>query len=99
MGWRTFAAGLDAGTAVCAALNTAYFLGRLHEERRRSRVAAVGVLAVISLGALLEATVLLASADDAGPALDSGGWAALRLLAFAGAAGVSALIARRMASR
>jgi hypothetical protein len=99
MVWRSFAAALDAGTAVCAALNTAYFLGRLHDERRTSRLAAIVVLAVISFGALLEATVLLALATDGGPTTGSGAWAALRLLAFAGTAGVSALIARRMAAR
>lgn len=99
MGWRTFAAALDVSTAVCAALNTAYFLGRLHEERRSSRLAAIFVLAVISFGALLEATVLLAVATDGGPETGTGAWAAIRLLAFAGTAGVSALIARRMYAR
>jgi hypothetical protein len=99
MGWRTLAAALDAGTAVCAALNTAYFLGRLHDEQRAHRLAAIVVLAVISFGALLEATVLLALATDGGPATDTGSWVGVRLLAFAGTVSVSALITRRIGAR
>ncbi len=101
MGWRTLAAALDAGTAIRAAFNTAYFLGRLHDERRRSRLMAIAVLAIVSFGALLEETALLALATspDTQPSLNSVGWMALRVAPFAGAAGISALIARRMASR
>ena len=101
MWWRSIAAALDAGTAVCAALNTAYFLGRLHEEHRPPRLLAIAVLATLSLGALLEATALLAVATsgDGQLALDTAAWAALRLVAFAGTFGISALIARRIAAR
>lgn len=103
MGWRTFAGVLDGGTAACSAINAAFFLGRLlsGDELSLSRRVAAGALAVISLGALFEAVALLALAarshDAALPA--SAVWAAVRVMPFAGAATVSVLIARRMASR
>jgi len=101
MGWRMFVAALDAGTMVCAAFNAAYFLRRLREEPLPARVLALVVLAVISLGALLEASALLAMAakDDDGAMLDSAAWGCVRALVFAGALGVSGLISRRLAAR
>ena len=98
--WRAAAAALDAGTAVFAAVNVAYFVTRLagaHSETPARR-AAVLALAVISLGALAEALVLLASlaASDPAPLLSSPQWTAVRLLACAGSGGVCALILRRL---
>jgi hypothetical protein len=99
--WRVAAAALDAGTAAFASINAAYFIARLagaRDEPRDRRVAA-GVLAVISLGALAEALVLLASlaASDPAPLLSSSPWVAVRLLACAGSGAVCALILRRVA--
>ena len=103
MGWRTLAGIVDGGTAVCAAFNTAYFFDRLLSgaDLKRSRRLAVAVLAVISLGALVEAVALLAAASGGSDSalLTSAPWAALRLLPFAGASGVSALILRRFLAR
>jgi hypothetical protein len=103
MGWRTVAAALDLGTAACAAMNSAYFLDRLlsRVDARLSRRLAVAALAVVSIGALLEALALLAIAAGPrdGAALTSAPWAVVRALPFAGAASISALIARRVALR
>ncbi|MEX1193442.1 MAG: hypothetical protein WD904_11295 [Dehalococcoidia bacterium] len=56
--WRAAAAALDAGTALFAAANAAYFVGRLLGSQaespgraERARRTAVFVLALISLGA------------------------------------------------
>jgi hypothetical protein len=97
MGWRMVAAALDVGTAVCAGVNSAYFcdrwLGRVDSAARRI---AVFVLGVVSFGTMIEALALLAS--EAGPneaaVSTSAEWAAVRVLPFAGAAGISTLIAR-----
>jgi hypothetical protein len=98
MGWRTVAGVLDAGTAVCAAVNAAYFLDRLSSgvERTAPRRLAVLTLAVVSVASLLEAAVLLAvtSRDYAG-LFDSAPWAGVRFLVFLGGAAITALIARR----
>lgn len=103
MGWRTVAAVLDAGTATCAAVNSAYFLDRLLSgaERVLSRRLAVGTLAIVSLASLVEALALLAIAAHAGSgvSLTTAPWALVRLLPFAGTAGITALIARRWALR
>jgi hypothetical protein len=93
------AAALDAGTAACAALNSAYFIDRLlgGVDRLLSRRLAVAALTIVSVGALVEALALLAIAggpQDAG-VLTSAPWAIVRVLPFAGAAAVSALIARK----
>ena len=65
MGWRTAAAVLDAGTAVCAAVNSVYFLERLLSRvDRPSRRLAVVVLAVVSFGTLIEALALVAATHD-----------------------------------
>jgi hypothetical protein len=97
MGWRTAAAVLDAGTAACAAINSIYFVDRLLSGADRpSRRLAVAVLAVVSFGTLIEALALVAVSSGPGnPALTaSASWAIVRLLPFAGAAGLSALVAR-----
>ena len=97
--WRAAAAALDAGTAVFAAVNAAYFVTRLAGSRfePEGRRAAVFVLAVVSLGALIEALVLLTAfaANDHSPLLSSPQWAAARVLAFIGSGGICALILRR----
>ncbi len=96
--WRAAAAALDAGTAVFAAINAAYFVTRLAGpgSEPAARRAAVLVLAVVSLGALVEALVLLPAfaASDPAPLLSSSHWTAVRLLACAGSGGVCALILR-----
>ena len=98
--WRAAAAALDAGTAVFAAVNVAYFVTRLADARSETpaRRAAVLVLAIVSLGVLFEALVLLAAfaASDPAPLLSSPQWTAVRLLACAGSGGVCALILRRL---
>jgi len=55
--WRAAAAALDAGTAVFAAVNAAYFVTRLGGAGAESpaRRAALFVLAVVCLGVLIEA--------------------------------------------
>lgn len=100
MGWRGVAAALDAGTAACAAVNATYFVNRLLSgvDRAPSRWLAVATLAVVSLGTLVEALALLAmiaARPDEATALSSASWTLVRLLPFAGAASVSALIARK----
>jgi hypothetical protein len=97
MGWRTAAAALDAGTAACAAINSVYFLERLLSGADRpSRRLAVGVLAVVSFGTLIEALALVAMASGPGNLVltASASWVIVRLLPFAGAAGLSVLVAR-----
>jgi hypothetical protein len=92
--WRAVSTALDAGTAVCAGLNSVYFLGRLlsGDERRPSRLAAIAVLTLWSLAVLLEALALLALAAAPAdvPAFGSLGWTVVRLLPLAASAGVSA---------
>lgn len=92
MGWRTLAAALDAGTAFCAGVNSAYFCDKLLSGvDGRARRLAVFVLAIVSFGTMFEALALLATNDGPGTA---SAWAAVRVLPFLGAAGVSTLIAR-----
>lgn len=95
--WRTLTAALDAGTAVCAGINSAYFCDRLLSGvDATARRIAVAVLALVSFGTLIEALALLATAAGPNQALvtASASWAAVRLLPFAGAAAISVLIAR-----
>jgi hypothetical protein len=97
MGWRTLASALDAGTAICAGINSAYFCDRLLTGvDNTARKLALFVLALISFGAMFEALALIATAASASeaPVTASASWAAVRLLPFLGAAGISALIAR-----
>ena len=100
--WRAAAAALDAGTAVFAAVNAAYFVTRLagSSAEPEGRRAAVFVLAVVSLGALIEALVLLTAftASDSAPLLSSPQWATTRVLACVGSGGICALILRRYSS-
>lgn len=98
--WRAAAAALDAGTAVFAALNAAYFVTRLagSGSETPARRAAVLVLALVSLGVLIETVALLAAfaASDPAPLLSSSQWTTARLLACVGSGGLSALILRRI---
>jgi hypothetical protein len=99
--WRAAAAALDAGAALFAAVNTAYFIARLSgsSEESPSRRLAIITLLIISLGALLEAIVLLASlsAGEEAPLLSSSQWFVVRFLACTGSGGVCALVLQRMA--
>jgi hypothetical protein len=98
MGWRTTAAVLDAGTAFCATLNSAYFLARLMTSARETaaRRWALSALALLSLGALLESVYLLASASQGQSAVATSVASGLaRFLLFAGSACMSALIVRQ----
>jgi len=95
--WMVWVAALEAGTAVCAALNFSYFMYRttLRAPLAVSRRAAAFVLAVISLGALLESTVVLAGlAATEDSVFASEGWALVAAVSFAGMAMMSALVLR-----
>jgi len=97
--WRAATAGLETATAVCAALNLAYFLGRCVSAGSQPlprRVAAF-VLAVLSLGALLESGFVLASVvslSGEDSVFASAEWTAVRGITFAGTVCVSALVLR-----
>ena len=99
MGWRVAVAGLEAARACCAALNVAYFLHRTTlEDPVASRRVAAFVLALISLGVLLEGVFVLGSVTVEGEAdvFASRDWAILRSVAFAASACMTALVLRRM---
>ncbi len=98
MVWPATAAGLEAGTAACAALNLAYFLRRMTSryERSLSRRVAAFVLALVSLGALAESVFVLAALANGESAFASAQWFLVRALVFAGTACVSALVLRAL---
>lgn len=91
---------MESATALCAALNLAFFLYRLASPRDEtpSRRAAAFVLALVSLGVAAESGSVLVSVWQAG-----GGpvaplpWALARTVTFVGVAGMSALVLRRIA--
>jgi len=91
--WAATGAGLEAATAVCAALNLTYFAGRMASREREplSRRVAAFVLTLVSLGVLVESVAFLAGAGT-----DSGSWAMARGLTFAGMWCMSALVVRAM---
>jgi hypothetical protein len=100
--WRGLSALLDLGTVGCAAFNSAYFIGRLFwgRETARSRLAALAVLATLSLGVTLEAAALLAmTAETQDGGMSSVAWSVVRFLTFAGTGAMSALVARRFVGR
>ena len=100
--WRAAVAGLDLLTAVCAAVNLAYFCYRLsaHPPETASRRVAVLVLAVVSFATVVESAALLAGASGSGgSALESPAWAIVRGLALAGAMGMAILVLRRVLAR
>ena len=98
--WRAAAAGLEAATALCAALNLAYFLGRVASAQRRplSRRLAASVLMLLSAGALAESVLVLVvlSLTSSDSFFASAPWTAVHALAFAGTACISTLILRRI---
>jgi hypothetical protein len=99
--WRAAVAGLDLLTAVCAAVNLAYFCYRLsaHPPETASRRAAALVLAVVSFATVVESLALLAAASGRGSPVEAPGWALVRGLALAGALGMAALVLRKVLAR
>jgi hypothetical protein len=97
MGWRAAVAGLEAAIAFCAALNAAYFLRRALSVEPVSRKAAALVLAVIALGTLVEAAVVitfLRASEDTFFA--SAAWLVARSITFVGTAFITALVLKAM---
>ena len=94
-------AGLDLLTAVCAAVNLAYFCYRLlaHPPETASRRAAAVALAIVSFATFTESAALLAVASGRGSPGESPGWALVRGLALAGALGMAALVLRKVLAR
>jgi hypothetical protein len=94
--WRAAAAGLEAATALCAALNLVYFLHRAFSVEPLSRKAAAFVLALMSFGAAVESAFVISALGVSldGPVFASAGWVLTRLATFAGMACVSALVLR-----
>lgn len=95
LSWRAATATLDAGAALCAIVNLAYFLDRaLAPDETRARRVAACALSLVSLGVLLESVFFLASAPQ-DMFSSSPLWALVRIAPFAGAALISLLIIRR----
>jgi hypothetical protein len=92
---------IDVVTAACAALNFAYFARRFSRAGDEGRgAAAAAVLAMVSLGMLVESVALLAlAAQGETVAPLSGTWSLVRALPVAGTAAMSALVARRLVER
>ncbi len=99
--WRAAVAGVDLLTAICAAVNLAYFYYRLSARppATASRRAAALALAVVSFATVVESVALLVAASGRGEPGDSVGWAIIRGLALAGALGMAALVLRRIFAR
>ncbi len=98
--WRAAAAALESATALCATLNLAYFLHRTASplDETYSRRVAAFVLAVVSLGAVAESMLVLASLASSDPAVfGSAPWVLVSAVTFAGMACMSALVLRRIA--
>lgn len=100
--WRPVVASIDIVTALCAGFNFVYFARRFSApgNARPSRRLAAAVLAVVSLGAVVESVAFLALAaqsEAAAPA--SASWVMVRVLPMAGAAAMFGLVARRMVER
>ena len=96
--WRAALAGLEAVTALCAALNLAYFLHRVISVDSPSRRAAAFVLALISLGTLAESLVVVGSLEMNGfvPLFAPAAWVVARTITLAGTGFISALVLRAM---
>lgn len=99
--WRAAIAGMDLLTAVCAAVNLAYFCYRLsaHPPETASRRVAVVVLGVVSFATVVESAALLGAAAGGGEPLGSPAWGAVRGLALAGALGMAIMVGRRVLTR
>ena len=99
--------GLDLAIVACATLNLTYFLHRLvgHREQAASHRVAALALALVSLGAIVESLLFLASVAAAPPdpplaSVSSwASWTLARAIPLAGTAFVSVLVVRRVASR
>ena len=96
--WRAAVAGLEAVTALCAALNLAYFLHRALTMDSRLRRAAAFVLALISLGTLAESVVVIGSLETNGfvPLAAAAAWVAARAITLAGTGFITALILKAL---
>jgi len=96
--WRAAIAGLEAATALCAALNLAYFLHRALSAELPTRRAAAMVLALISLGTLAESAVVIGSLEANGfiPLFATAAWIVARAITLAGTGFISALVLRAM---
>jgi len=96
--WRAAVAGLEAATALCAAVNLAYFLHRAISVDQPSRRTAVLVVALISLGTLAESLVMINSLESNGfvPLFAPAAWVIARSLTLAGTGAISALVVRAM---
>ncbi|HET9477016.1 MAG TPA: hypothetical protein VFP63_05980 [Dehalococcoidia bacterium] len=99
--WRAAIAGMDLLTAVCAAVNLAYFCYRLsaHPPETASRRVAAVVLGVVSFATVVESAALLGAAAGGGEPLGSPSWGAVRGLALAGALGMAIMVVRRVFAR
>ena len=98
--WREGAAALESAAALCAALNTAYFLGRsLGADETAGRRVAAFVLALVSLGTLVESVVLVALLASARPQIGPWELTLARAFAVAGVMAMAALVLRRLADR
>lgn len=98
--WREGAAALEAAAGLCSILNAVYFLHRsLDPGEMPGRRIAAGVLALVSLGTLVESvvvvSVLAAGETQIGPL----GLTSARAVAIAGAVAMAALVLRRLAAR
>jgi hypothetical protein len=99
--WRAAVAGLAAATALCAALNLAYFLHRALSAELATRRAAALVLALISLGTLTESVVLMASLEIYGdiPLFLPVAWVLARAIMLAGTGCITALVLRAIGNQ
>ena len=100
--WRSVVASIDIVAALCAGFNFVYFARRFTAPRstQPSRRLAAAVLALVSLGAVVESVVFLvlaAQGEAAAPA--SASWALVRVLPMTGAVAMFGLVARRMVER
>jgi hypothetical protein len=100
--WRSVVASIDIVTALCAGFNFVYFARRFTApgNTRPSRRLAAAVLAVVSLGAVVESVAFLAlAAQGEAVAPASASWAMIRAFTMAGAVAMFGLVARRMVER
>src|SRR5207247_9698405 len=99
--WRAAVAGIEAVSALCAALNLAYFLHRVSTVDSPSRRAAAFVLALISLGSLAESVVVIGSLETNGfvPLAAPAAWVVARGTTLAGTGFKSALILKAIGNR
>ena len=99
--WRAAVAGLEAATALCVALNFAYFLHRALSAELSTRRAAAFVLALISLGTLAESVVVVGSLETNGfvPLAAPAAWVVVRAITLAGTGFISALILKALGGR